>query len=390
MARTLSRARKVGIMVQSAEGTPASGIASADLVQATALRLGRNQQQLVRSDFGAGRSKFGFVQGGNLEADGELSGHLILPGSFVNPQHERLLRAALGATIVSLSTTVAASPAPTAGVYTLTSATGLQAGDIIFTDVGSSKFEGRPIASIAGAAVTLAINHSAAPAALATVQTKIFRLSQALPFLTIFDFLTNDKRQLEDAVVNELTFSFEDIVNFAAALIASNAAATTETEPAAPSFAGDAFARNFGDVWLDRTTATSAAFKKIDAYALAIRVANNVSRNPVRIGTSKADGVSPGERDVTLDITVPVGTPTGDNTVYRDDAQTKTAQRFFMQGSNSASFKSGENVAFHCPKIELAEPPSGPDTSAPNATYSFAGSRAFATTADDEIVIATG
>lgn len=389
MARTISRERKIGVMVQTAEGTPADTITSSDLVQATELTLNANQQQLARADFGFGRDEAGFVQGGTIEADGTLSGHLVLPGTLGSPQHENIFLSAMAvAAKVSVATTVAAG-SPTVSTYDLTSATGVQNGDILFVDIGSGVFEGRP-GTISGVAWTVDIDHSAAPIVAAAVQAETYRLGTADQFLTVFDFLTNHKRQLEDVLINELSFSFEDIVNWTANLIGSNLIETVETEPAVPTFAGDAFARNFGDVWMDKTTAISSAFKKIDALSMAIRILNNVERNPAAIGSTKADGVTPGTRQVRLDVSIPVGTVTGENSVYFDDALAKTAQRFFFQGATSAAFATGNNFAIHMPKVELARPAGDIDTSNPLSVYNFNDSIAFATTTNDSIVLAFG
>lgn len=127
-----------------------------------------NDGRWYRQALGAGAAA---VAGGNLGLAGEL-----WRGSFTEFSRSGAIVSSqtyVGASALApLATTVSASPAPAAGVFTVASATGLLVGDLVRVALVTG-YEWGTVAALAGAQVTLATPLSTAPLAGATVDQAI-------------------------------------------------------------------------------------------------------------------------------------------------------------------------------------------------------------------------
>jgi len=383
MARVLMYNELCAVAKQVDETTEVASPATADVLQIIDMAIRKNEAQLLRTDKGLGRSRFGFVRGGNTEADWELNAHLTLKAAAApvsNPQLENILLGAMGGTPVSVNTTVNDAGA-TAGSFIVASATGIQIGDILAVNIASAgSYQCRPVTNVVSTTITFSPPFTAAPTNGATVKARIYRLSTALPWFTIVNWLRNDadadsvySQKAIGSQINELEINTnQNIVQMTARGLAASVSRTSiPSIPSLPSFAEDAVARNYGGVWYDATA--------IKAYEMLLRLNNGVARLPVPVGQQAADGVVPGQRTVSFDLLVDGDTAV--NTALQTAAENKTDFKLFGCVGQTA----GESLAWNLRTANLILNPY--EKGAETLRLSFAGSQGFASAANNELVL---
>lgn len=378
---------KFAASAQSAEGTEAAP-ATADILPFIEAAIEENVENLFRADKGFGRSELGLVRGGNRSAQWSLAMHLLLDvaaAPVTAPPADTLLRAALGATPVSINTTVNDAAAAAAD-FDVTSATGIQVGDILSVNIGGT-FQMRPVSAIAGVNLTFSPAFTAAPANGAVVKARIYRLAAAPVYLTLVNWIldtaaaeTNYSRKAIDALVGEM------VVDFNASIIGINfsgpAAKFFESDlegtgipllPSLPTFDELAQARNFGGFWWNAVAFT--------AYELQLTLNNGSALLPVAFGSQNADGAVHGKRSVRFNALVDGRT---ENETLRVDARNRTERALFFHSGDGA----GKLFGVNCRKAVLAIDTH--EKGAETLRVRFADSGAFASAAENELVIAIG
>lgn len=376
---------KFAASVQSAEGTEASP-ATADIVPLLEAAIEENVENLFRADKGFGRSELGLVRGGNRSARWNLAMHLLLDAAaapVTAPPADILLRAALGATPVSINTTVS-DASPAAADFDVASATGIQVGDILSVDIGGT-FQMRPVSATAGANLTFSPAFTAAPSNGAVVKARIYRLAAAPVWLTLINWQFDTSgaeatysRKAIDALVGEMVLDFNQSIigmNFsgpAAKFFESDSEGTgIPAIPTLPSFNELAQARNFGGFWWNATQYT--------AYELQMTLNNGSALLPVPFGSQNADGSVHGKRSVRFNLLVDGSTV---NDALRVDARARTERALFFHSGDGA----GKLFGVNCRKAVLGI--DAHEKGAETLRIRFADSGAFASAAENELVIA--
>lgn len=383
--RTPSYNEILAISLQTGEGVEAAPV-TGDVMQFINAQLVPAQENLVRTDKGLGRSRFGYVAGGNIASTWDMSAHLTLPAAATpvsTPQEEQIFRGALGAAAVSINTTVAAAPAPTATVFTVGAGVGatLKVGDPLTVNIAGT-FQVRPITAIATDALTFSPGFTAAPASGAVAKARIYRLGTNPNYYTMVkwfrdtaDANTAYTRKAIDAVFGELDLNFnQSIINIAARGPAAQVVRTSiPAIPTLPSFTEVAKARNFGDAWLDTT--------KLVAYEFDVKLNNQAVPLPVPFGKQVADSVMFGIRQATFDLVLD-GQDT--NSSFVTDSENKTNRALFAHSGNAE----GGLFAVSAPKINLTLAEYAIDQA--TLRLRFAGSGIFASAANNELAICIG
>lgn len=383
----------LSISAQSAQGTPATP-ATADITTYLKCDLNPRIENIAREDMGLGRSEFGYVAGGKQSAEWSCDLYALLATGAtppVAPLCDALLASAMGAAKVVFNDTVQATPAPTTTSFAVSSATNLKVGDPLAVNVGGTfGWQMRPIASIAGNTLTFAIPFGQAPASAAAVQAVLYRLGDALQFLTIVDWLRDDtlatsalSRMAVDALVNALSLDTSaNVVGISASGVASAIVEeqnpgsyvfptlptlptnlTTAYSPESPFYAGE--------VYLDTTLIT--------AYQIKMALDNGARQLPVPFGSEFSDGVVLGKRKVSVDLVVDGNSA---NYAYLTDAEQKNSHALFFHTGKTE----GQFIGVYAPKLFLAL--NDYEKNAETVRLNFGNSLAAATAADNELTIA--
>lgn len=360
-------------VVESTFGTiPA--VAGTDWVKHIQASMRRSQEYLVPEHVLGYRTQPPAVPGGNVQGEFRFRGYVIPSGTgTTRPQAFPFFKSAFGEENGPLtSVTVAATPVPTATVFTVTGTiTGLRAGMMV--SVGN---EIRPIDSVAGQVITLKIALPAAPAA-ATAVFGINYAPKSYPpvSLSLLRYHLASEATWAQAtslflaqasaggVINDLRLNLgARLYEFEASGLAQDIKDSTggvgdpawstviQNEPATPSSLGSPLSRAFGSVYLDvPTVGTFVASKILD---FAFRLGNQAELQDRPIGSQLADGVSLDRRIVQLDLTVYLTEAL--QALYKD-AKARTVHGVFIQLGNTSQKLAGlwlPNAVFDLPEFD--------------------------------------
>lgn len=368
----------------SGEGAEATAV-TADIVPILEASIDPQRENLIRADKGLGRSRFGIVRGGNESGQWSARMYVTLDDAATPvgaPPIDQLLQAALGATPVSINTTVN-DVTPTAGVFDVASATGIQVGDILTVLIGAA-YEMRPVTDVTGTQLTFSPAFTAAPANGAAVKARIYRLATAPVYLTLVNWLRNTagadtdfSRKALDAIVGEMVIDFnQSIVEIAFSGPAPQVYegdTYTPAIPSLPTFSEKAQARNFGTFYWGATEYT--------AYELQLTLSNGSALLPVGLGQTYPDGAVHGQRAVSVNLLADGRT---ENDALRTDSIAKTERALFFHIGDGAGTLFGVNLQKAVLSVETQE--KGAET----LRIRFGDSGGFASSANGELVIAVG
>lgn len=368
--------------VQTAQGAENTTPATAEIVPFISCALDPNQQNLERADKGLGRTFFGYVRGGNLSSQWKAELELVLAAAatpVATPSIDVLLKASMGATVVSFNDTVQAAPGPTTTVFAVTSAATLKQNDIISVAV-AGVFYMRTITNIAANTLTVFPALPAAPVSTAKVKSRIYRLATAPVYMTITNWIratdnttTAYSRKAIDAVVGQLLIDFnQSIIRLSASGPAGQVSSSSiATIPTLPSFSDVAQARNFGTLYWGGTALT--------AYELQITLDNGAAALPVAFGSQFPDGTVMNLRKVTFNLTLDAADT---NASVFADANAKTQRNLFGYSGD------GEGVlfGFNLPLAVLTNPVE--DKGSDTVHFKCDAAAAVGTTTDGELILA--
>ena len=294
----------LSISLQSAQGAMVTAPATTDITTFLKNDLNPTIENILRTDVGLGRSHFGYTAPGKQTAKWSVDLYALLANAAtppVAPLFENLLVGAFGNAAVVFNDTVQASPTPTASAFAVSNASTLKPGDPVACNIGGATgWQMRPISSIASNTLTFSPPFSAAPSATAVVQSRIYRLSEAVNFYTIVDWLRDANNAVSalsrvavDAVVNDFALDMaQTIVQLSASGPASFVVeqqtpaegiwnGTFPTLPTLPTNLVTAYSPETpylqGEFFLDTTAFT--------AYSVKLALSNGGKQLPVPFGS---------------------------------------------------------------------------------------------------------
>jgi hypothetical protein len=291
---------------------------------------------------------------------------LLRPSGALNtlPEIDPILEAAFGTkTNVTLSTTVSASPSPTAGGCTVADAGSLAAGDaVLITVTGKSGPYVRILTDVTVNALTWAPDLPAAPTSGDAVKGGVtYQLTTDLAVsLTIAHYLTTFKRELLGAGIDSLAMAFdanEEPRATASGPAANQLTGTTQSEPASfTAVGGNPPSGLVGELYIGNT---AYLFKRLEAT-----ISNGLAVRNQEYGVSTATEIyRQGRREISLTLEAFAET---EATLY-DLAEAGTNTILLKQSGKTE----GNIVAVYAPKVEFKVP----DTDDPEeeVNWSFAG-----------------
>lgn len=309
-----------------------------------------------------------------------LSSAYLRPSGVIKtiPECSKILEHGLGSVVVgSLTTTVAAAPAPTPTVFTLASAVGLTVGEFVLINLAAGASPGkyaRMVTNISTAEITVSPALPYAPTTGDTVKTGVtYKLAtDPAKSLSFARYLPDISFLLTGGVVNELTVTLNnnEEVQFSAT---GPAKEQVQPAPAIPGFTtvgGNPPSGLVGGLHLNGT-----------AYPFLtgeIALVNTLELQNEEYGTSKAKGFfRNGFREVTFSLEARV---TDAMTVYALAELVSNFELFVQTGATE-----GNIVAVRAPKCEFEQVPDTPDDNTALA-WSYAGV-CLETTGNDEFSI---
>lgn len=294
----------------------------------------------------------------------------------------KLLKAGLGTQhLAALTTTVAASPAPTVTGCTLTSVTGLVVGDVIVVTVTGGRREATRVKTIASLAITYDELSAAPTTPGAVVSGLTFNLANSLAdSLAVYKYYNAGgfKQAAYGWVVNQVGVSFDGTrevqlsLQGPAGIYADNSplGGTVQNKPATHTTIGSPASGLVGSFNVDGATAL--------IISANIQIANNIELRNKELGTAFASGIA--GRTAMRKVTVSV-------TAYLEDLSllsqangvVTTAMRCMVGNVNGAM------LALVCPKVEFEIPDVGNEVGPKEITFEGV---AYATTGNDQIYLA--
>jgi len=298
----------------------------------------------------------------HIEAGFDLRSAYLSPSGTIQtaPEAKAILKNSFGAEVVgTLSTTVASGGA--VGGATLTSATGLNVGDVVLINCTGGSFPGRYarfIKSISGAAVTWGPDLPQAPANADTVKQGVtYKLANDIPkSLTLARYLPDVSYELKGAVVEKLQLMFDgnDEVKIAASGPAQVQTRPAQAQPGAFTTVGQPVTGISGYFYLDGT-----AFKITKAN---IEVNNLLELINDSYGNDRAESYyRGGRRDVTFSLDARL---TDDQAAYAA-AEAASDTTLMIQAGKTE----GAIIAVYAPRAEFDIPDVPDDDGAIRLSY---------------------
>jgi len=313
-------------------------------------------------------------------ADYMLSG-ILYPSGTINtvPDLDFALKAVFGAsTNVTLATTVAASPAPTATVFTVASVGTLAVGDAVLVNVTGGGLQVRWITAINTLALTVAPALSAAPTTGDTVKGCItYKLTTALlatGSLNLARYLNGGISYEMNGCAPEslrLTFDANNEIIWELSGPAQKRTRPAQTDPATFTTAGSQ--PPSGLTGYLRINATAEEF-----LTAAFEIKNNITLDNFAFGTSQAQAMFRAKkREVTVNMT----TMSSDDVTILDAAENTADTVALIQ----CGLTEGNIVAAYCPRLEIDTPD---DSDAEETTQLAYRATAKGTAGNDELYLA--
>lgn len=311
-------------------------------------------------------------------ADYMVSG-ILYPSGTINTVSDLdfALEAVFGQkTNVTLSTTVSASPSPTATVFTLASVTGLAANQPILINATNGGRQVRWITGLTGSEVTVAPALSAAPTAGDSVKGCIgYKLATALGSSLYFaHYLTSHSYEMNGCAPEnfKLTFDNNGEPMFELSGPAQKRTRNAQADPATFTTAGTTPPSGLSGAL--RVGSAAEEFLK-----LSIELRNGIALDNVAFGTSQAQAMY---RDGKREVLVNIETMVSNDVTLLDAAENTTDLQALVQCGTTE----GSIIALLIPALELDTPDD------PNAdgtmVHSFRGLAKASSTGNDELYLA--
>lgn len=276
---------------------------------------------------------------------------ILWPSGTLNtvPDLDFALEAVFGAkTNVTLSTTVAASPAPTATVFTVASVTGLVVGDAVLVNATTGGPQVRWITAINTLALTVAPALAAAPTSGDTVKGCItYKPTTALlatGSLCFARYLTSLSFEMNGCAPDtlRLTFDANNEVMWELSGPAQKRTRPAQTDPATFTTVGSQ--PPSGLTGYLRINATAEEF-----LTAAVEIRNNITLDNVAYGTSQAQQMYRAKkRSVTINMT----TMLSNDVTILDAAEATTDTVAIIQ----CGLTEGNIIAMYFPTLEIETP----------------------------------
>jgi hypothetical protein len=344
---------------------------SDDAFAAIGMDIKRVQAYLERRDKIGSRTRPQVVAGGDVRVDVDIQGYLIPSGTPATPPDtDELLKNLMGSKTVINTTAVTGS---TKHVVKVASATGIAKGTILgITTSGVTEL--RPVASVAGTDVTMAVDFTADPAADDPVKAVNYALADAAASsLCLYSYITNIPLVAKGVLLGKGTFNFQDqiLAMRLTGIGCDDGTPAVGTAPT-PNLSGIPVSRSFGAVFLGST--------QTELLDFSIEIDNSDLLRDIPIGSQITSGISRGLRKVTDSFRVYV---TDSYNAFYQTAKARTPQSLFIQIGSVA----GSVVGFWLPTRILQIPDI--DKSKPEVQFAFASNYAYGT-GNDELTIALG
>lgn len=292
----------------------------------------------------------------------------------------KFIKAAFGSShVLSLATTVSASPTPTTTGCTLTSAAGVAVGDlIVFTMTGGTR-QVTSIKSVVGAAITYDVLTAAPPAGGAAVVGVTYKLTNTITeSLALYKYYNGGgfKQAVYGAVVDQLQIMFDGTKAVKLAMQGpagdygdTSGGAAVQAKPATHVTVGAPASGMVGGFWVD-----GAAFA---VTAVEASLNNQLVLRNKDLGTSKASGIGGRNniRDVNLKITFFMEDT---NLLGKANTVVKGVLRCLVGDTNGAM------VAMVCPSVEFEIPDVGSEIGLKELTVNAI---AYAVSGNDKIIL---
>jgi hypothetical protein len=223
--------------------------------------------------------------------------------------------------------------------------------------------------------------------------TASYSLAETLPSVSLFDYwdpTTSVQRVLSGAAVDQMTFKLngdfhefrfkgkaQDIVDSASFVTNQGGMATFPAEPAVGAFSYSPVPGNLGQVWLG-----VIANQYLTVSAASVEIKNNVDMRASEFGSTLPQGISPGQREVSLTLEMFAQDDTATESLYQA-ARDQVPMGVMLQLGQTA----GQLLGIYMPSVVPVVPEF--DDSDKRLKWKFEDTRAQGT-ANDEISIAFG
>jgi len=309
MAYISSNANRWYCALESGYGTiPA--ITAANRIPAVSMSAQLTRARSQRKDKTGSRSWAGVPQGMRTKTTFGMKTYMRdWPDSTVPPPHDPLFQATMGGSS-NLWSGGTANTGTTASTVTFVTPHGLNPGQAIVS-AGEIRF-----AAAVADANTVILNAPFSTVPVVGVPlgpTASYSLAETLPSVSLFDYWdpsTAVQRVLTGAAVDQLSvklngdfheFEFkgqaQDIIDSASFSANQGGMAAFPAEPAVAAFSYSPVPGNLGQVWLG-----VIANPFLTVSAASIEIKNNVEMRANEFGSTLAQGISPGPREVSISL----------------------------------------------------------------------------------------
>ncbi len=389
MAYISSNANRWYCALESAYGIiPA--VTAANRIPAVALTAQVRKAKSQRRDKTGSRTWAGVPPGMRTQTTYDLKTYMRdWPDPTAPPPHDPLFEAALGGAGV-LWSGIAANTGTTASSVVFVTPHGLLPGQAVVSG-GEIRF----VAAVADQnTVVLNAPFSAAPVVgLPLSPTANYNLGETLPSVSIFDYWDPSdavQRVLTGAAVDQMSiklngdfheFEFkgkaQDVVDSASFTANQGGLTAFPEEPALAAFSYSPVPGNLGQVWIG---VIPNQFLTVSSASVEIR--NNVDMRANDFGSSLPQGISPGQREVSISLELFSGDDTATESLYQAARQQIPMGVMFQLGQVA-----GQLLGVYLPSVVPVVPEF--DDSETRLKWKFEDTRAQGT-GDNEIVIAFG
>jgi hypothetical protein len=389
MAYISSNANRWYCALESAYGIiPA--ITAANRIPAVSMTAQVSRAKSQRKDKTGSRTWAGLPLGVRTQTSFDMKTYMRdWPDPTVLPPHDPLFEATMGG-VGMLWAGVGPNTGTTASSVVFLTPHGLAPGQAVVSG-GEIRF----VAAVADQ-YTIILN---APFSVTPVvgvplsPTATYSLAEALPSVSLFDYWDPSdavQRVLTGSAVDLMTiklngdfheFEFkgqaQDIVDSASFTANQGGAATFPAEPAVAAFSYSPVPGNLGQVWIG---VIPNQFLTVSSASVEIR--NNVDMRANEFGSSLPQGISPGQREVSISLELFSGDDTATESLYQAARQQIPMGVMFQLGQTA-----GQLMGIYLPSVVPVVPEF--DDSETRLKWKFEDTRAQGT-GDNEIAIAFG
>ena len=365
-------------------------ITAANRIPAVSMTAQLTRAKSQRKDKTGSRTWPGVPQGGRTKTTFDMKTYMRdWPDPTVPPPHDPLIQATMGGT-----STIWSGGTPNTGTTASTVTFAAPHGLI----PGQAVVSGGEIRFVAAVADTTTVILNAPFSTIPVVgvhlgPTASYSPAETLPSVSVFDYWdpsTSIQRVLTGAAVDQMSvklngdfheFQFkgqaQDIVDSASFTADQGGAATFPAEPTVGSFSYSPVPGCMGQVWLG---VIPNQFLTVSSASISIK--NNVDMRANEFGSCMAQGISPGQREVSISLELFGQDDTATESLYQAARQQVPMGVMFQLGQIG-----GQLLGIYLPSVVLVVPEF--DDSETRLKWKFEDTRAQGT-GDNEIAIAFG